>query len=373
MSKIRILFFIHDLMHGGAEKVLVNLANHLPSEHYDVTIATMFDVGINRQFIAPHIHYHGGFRHLFPGNSILFSYIPRAWLWKMLLPGEYDLAVAYLEGTTTRVLAGFPHATKRIAWVHGEQHTNKMRRGFRSMSEVPRVYDSYDHIVCVSQAVKDNFLSLCPTSTPVSILYNVNETDRIIAGGKETVEDSRFRTDLPTLIGVGKIISGKGFLRLARIHQRLLLDGIQHRIFLLGVGDQQHEIEAYCKEHHLESTFIFLGYNTNPYKYVAKCSAFVCSSFAEGFSTAATEAIVLGVPVLTTDVAGMKELLGEGNEYGIIVSNDEEALYQGLKKLLTTPGMLDDYQMRAKERGKMFSLQKTVFSHRQFFEEVLKS
>ena len=151
------------------------------------------------------------------------------------------------------------------------------------------------------------------------------------------------------------------------------MDGIQHRIYLLGVGDQQREIEAYCKEHHLESTFIFLGYDTNPYKYVAKCSAFVCCSFAEGFSTAATEAIVLGVPVITTEVAGMKELLGENNEYGIIVPNDEEALYQGLKKLLMTPGMLDDYRMRAGERGKMFSLQNTIFSHRQFFEGVLNS
>ena len=373
MSKIRILFFIHDLIHGGAEKVLVNLANHLPPEHYDVTIATMFDVGVNRQFIAPHIHYHGGFRHLLPGNSILFRYIPRVWLWKMLLPGEFDLAVAYLEGTTTRVLAGFPHATKRIAWVHVEQQSNGMQHGFRSMSEVRQVYDSYDHIVCVSQGVKDNFQSLCPTNTPVSVLYNVNETDRIIAGGKEPVEDSRFRTDFPTLIGVGKIIQGKGFFRLARIHQRLLLDGIQHRIYLLGVGDQQREIEAYCKEHHLESTFICLGYDTNPYKYVAKCSAFVCSSFAEGFSTAATEAIVLGVPVITTEVAGMKELLGENNEYGIIVPNDEEALYQGLKKLLTTPGMLDYYRNRAKEHGRMFSMQKTITSHQQFFEEVLKS
>ena len=359
-------------MHGGAEKVLVNLANHLPPEHYDVTIATMFNAGVNRQFIAPHVHYHGGFRHLFPGNSILFRYIPRTWLWKKLLPGEYDLAVAYLEGPPTRVLAGFPHATKRIAWVHVEQQANRMRQSFRSMSEVRRVYDSYDHIVCVSQGVKDNFLSLCPTGTPVSVLYNVNETERIIAGGKEIVEDSRFRTDLPTLIGVGKIKRSKGFLRLARIHQRLLRDGIQHRIYLLGVGDQQREIEAYCKEHHLESTFIFLGYDANPYKYVAKCSAFVCSSFAEGFSTAATEAIVLGVPVITTEVAGMKELLGENNEYGIIVPNDEEALYQGLKKLLTTPGMLDDYRKRAAKHGRKFSLDKTIFAHETLFGEILR-
>ena len=66
----------------------------------------------------------------------------------------------------------------------------------------------------------------------------------------------------------------------------------------------------------------FLGYQTNLYKYVAKCDLFVCASHAEGFSTAATEALILGVPVCTVEVSGMKEMLGENNEYGIITEND---------------------------------------------------
>ena len=53
-----------------------------------------------------------------------------------------------------------------------------------------------------------------------------------------------------------------------------------------------------------------LGYQTNPYKYVAKCDLFVCASFAEGFSTAATEALIVGTPVCTVEVSGMKEMLG---------------------------------------------------------------
>ena len=104
----------------------------------------------------------------------------------------------------------------------------------------------------------------------------------------------------------------------------------------------------------------FLGYQLNPYKYVAKCDLFVCASFAEGFSTAATEALIVGTPVCTVEVSGMKEMLGENNEYGLVVENNEEALYQGIKKLLDDPELLKHYKKKAAERGKMFSTEKTV-------------
>ena len=110
----------------------------------------------------------------------------------------------------------------------------------------------------------------------------------------------------------------------------------------------------------MEDSVTLLGYQTNPYKFVKNCDLFVCASLAEGFSTAATEALILGTPVVTVEVSGMKEMLGENNEYGIVTENNEDALYEGIKKMLTTPDLLDAYAAKAKERGKAFSTEKTV-------------
>ena len=55
--KKKILFLIPNLAHGGAERVLVNLANNLDSQKYDVTVQTLFNVGVNRQYLQPHVHY----------------------------------------------------------------------------------------------------------------------------------------------------------------------------------------------------------------------------------------------------------------------------------------------------------------------------
>ncbi len=53
----KILFFIPNLMHGGAEKVLVNLVNNLDRDKYNITLQTIFDVGVNKQYLKEDINY----------------------------------------------------------------------------------------------------------------------------------------------------------------------------------------------------------------------------------------------------------------------------------------------------------------------------
>ena len=119
-------------------------------------------------------------------------------------------------------------------------------------------------------------------------------------------------------------------------------------------------MEEYIQENNLSDNVVFLGYQTNPYKYVSKCDLFVCASYAEGFSTAATEALIVGTPVCTVEVSGMKEMLGENNEYGIVTENNEDALYEGIKTLIENPTLLADYKSKASLRAQKFSTTETV-------------
>ena len=65
----KVLFLIPNLAHGGAERVLVNLANNLDKNKFEVTIQTLFDVGVNRQYINQGVWYIPGYKKQFPGNS----------------------------------------------------------------------------------------------------------------------------------------------------------------------------------------------------------------------------------------------------------------------------------------------------------------
>jgi len=166
--------------------------------------------------------------------------------------------------------------------------------------------------------------------------------------------------DIVKLIAAGTLKQVKGFDRLLKIAKRLVENRFNFHLYLLGIGPMQNELEEYIKSNNLCDAVSLLGYDTNPYKYISKCDLFVCSSYSEGFSTAATEALIVGTPVVTVEVSGMKEMLGENNEYGVVTDNDEDALYEGIKKMLSTEGMLEDYAKRAEERGNFFSTDNTT-------------
>ena len=161
-------------------------------------------------------------------------------------------------------------------------------------------------------------------------------------------------------MSTGKIVPVKGYDRLARVQKRLVDSGYKTHVYILGEGKDRKEIEKYTEENSISDSFTFLGFQNNPYRYVARADLFVCSSRREGFSTSTTEALVVGIPVCTVEVSGMKEMLGENNEYGLITENNEEALYEGIKKLMDDPDMLMRYRNLAMEKGKLFSIDESV-------------
>lgn len=357
----KVLFLIPNLSVGGAEKVLVNLVNNLDKTKFDITVQVLFAGGVNERFLKSHIRLKYCFKKTFRGNShILKMFSPKV-LYKKFIKEHYDIVVSYLEGPTARIVSGCTDEdTKLVSWIHCKQETkSKLAYSFRSFSEAKKCYEKYDNTVCVSKGVKDVFVKTLDFSGEIEVLYNTNETVDILRAASEKLEKDIDKIDKNMCI-VGKIAINKGVDRILRIHRRLLSEGINIHLYYLGVGPEEDNLKAYIAKEGIENKVTFLGYQTNPYKYVRACDLFVCASLAEGFSTAATEALIVGTPVVTVDVFGMKEMLGENNEYGLVTENSEEALYEGIKKMLTTPGMLEDYAKRADERGKYFSTENTV-------------
>ena len=246
---------------------------------------------------------------------------------------------------------------------------DKLAASFRSEKEARACYDRFDQTVCVSQYVHDDFCQLLNFQKPCRVLYNTVESEKILTGASEAapelVDDGKIR-----LIAVGTLKQSKGYLRLLQIIKRLCEEQYPIHLYILGIGPLRQEMEEYICRNELQSTVTLLGYQTNPYKYVSKCDLFVCASFAEGFSTAATEALIVGTPVCTVEVSGMKEMLGENNEWGIVTENSEEALYQGIKELLDEPALRAHYKEQAAERGKMFSTEKTVRAVEEMLENL---
>ena len=352
--------------------MLVNLVNNMDRSKFDITVQVLFKGGVNEQFLKSDIKFKYYYKKQFRGNSKYFCLFSPEKLYKKFIKEKYDITVSYLEGPTARIVSGCPDKdTKLVSWIHVEQHTkDQLSSSFRSFSEAEKCYNKYDMTVCVSEYVKRDFSNILDFRKPIQVLYNTNETNQILEKSDERIDDYVFDESCKTIVAVGTLKKSKGFDRLIRIHKKLLDNSIDNKVIILGRGSEKDNLQNLINEYGVSNSCKLLGYNTNPYKYIKKSDIFVCTSFAEGFSTAATEALILGTPVVTVEVSGMKEMLGENNEYGIVTDNDENALYEGIKKMLTTPNLLKDYAAKAKERGEKFSTEKTVKAAEKMLESL---
>ncbi|MBR2023659.1 MAG: glycosyltransferase, partial [Clostridia bacterium] len=283
--KKKVLFLIPNLAGGGAEKVLVNLVNNLSQDKFDVTLQTLFDVGVNKQYLLPHVRYIGGWKRQPRGMTQLMKLFSPKFLYKRIIKEKYDIVVSYLEGPTARIVAGCADEnTKTVCWIHVEFLGLKNASvGFRSISEAREAYGSFDKIIAVANTVRDDFKRWIPVKNAIDVLYNTNETEQIIQKGQEEVNEVCFLTDKPIVCSVARLRPEKGFDTLLKVHRRLILEGFEHRLYILGEGSEREKLEKMIKEYSLDDSVYLLGFRKNPYAYVAKADLYVCSSLREGF------------------------------------------------------------------------------------------
>lgn len=356
-----ILFLIPSLGGGGAERVLVNLVNNLDQTKFDIYVQTLFDIGINRRFISEGITYIPGIKKQFAGNTWIMKLLSPKMLYKLVVRRRYDIVVSYLEGPTARIVAGCPFKDSAlVSWIHREQGDAKTAsRSFRSFAEAQECYGRFGSTAFVSCSVQADLESVFEFRGQKMVLYNVIEDEQIRAKAREEVNDF-IKPDGICVFTIGRLSDEKGYDRLVRIHAKLLNDGLLHQLFVLGEGPERGALERKIHECGVKNTFHLLGFKENPYKYLSLADLFVCSSRREGFSTAVTEALILGIPVVSTRCSGAEELLGRNGEYGIVTNNDEDSLERGIRKMLISTATLTHYRRAASERALSISKTETL-------------
>ena len=365
----KVLFFIESLAGGGAEKVLTTLVQHLDRSKFDVTVCVVSGGGKYEEEVKRNCRYKALLST--PSNSLskvlyfikhhlIYKWLPMWLVYKMFIPKRNDVEVAFVEGFATKILSFScnKHARK-YAWVHTDLSKNHWTDNvYKNREEETCCYGRYDRVLGVSNTVCAAFQKELPlVNVPVMTMYNVIDSEEILSKSQEPLEKKEKRGI--RLVTAGRLEFQKGYIRLLRIVDRLMHEGSDIELWILGEGSERIVLEQYIEEHHLQERVSLLGFQPNPYKYLATGDLFVCSSLAEGYSTAVAEALILGLPVVTTDCSGMSELLRNG-ECGIITDNNEEALYEGMKQVLNTPDMLKFYTEKAKERGMDFSVDRLI-------------
>lgn len=366
----KILFFLESLAGGGAEKVLTDIVCNLDKSQYDITVCTVTDKGVYEEKVKSCCNYKSlikmdsyskglfGKLSVWLKTKIIYKF-PAKFVYKLFVKDKYDIEVAFIEGFATKFIANSSNAnSKKIAWVHTDMKINSYAdSSFSTPEEHKQCYKKYDSIVCVSNYVKEVFEKKFFSSNSIVVKYNpVDEID-IVKKASETCDIKRTKN---LILGtIGRLTEQKGYLRLLQCINEVKKINDDFCLWIIGDGNERPVLEQYINQNNLNDNVKLLGFHSNPYKYLAKSDAFICSSYAEGFSTAATESLILGKPIFTVECSGMKELFGN-YKCGEIVPNDDDNLFLMLKNIVTGVYDLANYENDIAKRKYDFKISKRI-------------
>lgn len=373
MKKLTIV--IHSLRGGGAERVLVNLLRGLDRSDFSINLILyerVFDYPLPDKVEVASLDIEAS-RNLFKLiKGFVLKIIRLALLFRRNRP---DIIFSLLSSTNVAVIiAKLLSGTKNkvIVSEHTYPSVNLSNETYGGITRlfIKSCYPKADKIIAVSASIKQDLVSNFHfPETKIEVVYNPVDIGEIEKLSEEAVEHPWFQGEIPVIVSVGRLTRQKGYPHLLRAFSIVRKD-LHCRLSIIGEGEDHTKLLNLAKDLGIEGEVEFLGFQRNPFKYMARSSLFVLSSLYEGFPNVLLEAMALGLPVISTDCpSGPGEII-EDQKNGILVPvKEERALAGAIITVMADKGMREILGRGARLRAGDFALEKIVNDYKRVFNE----
>lgn len=133
-------------------------------------------------------------------------------------------------------------------------------------------------------------------------------------------------------VTMGRLSPEKDHEKLLRAFKEIYTKKKDSMLYIIGEGILETHLKELTYNLGLQENVIFTGQLTNPYSLIYQCDCFILSSNHEGQPMVLLENLIIGMPIIATDIPGNRSILQEG--YGLIVENSVNGLIQGMEKYL---------------------------------------
>lgn len=318
-SCAKITLFIPTLEGGGAERMMVNLANAFAARGYSVDLVSASASGVYLHEVRPDIRVIdlGARRVLFslPG---LIRYLrrerPPVLLSALNHANVVALCARMLARTRTRV---FVSERNVIRSEFGNRPSFSERVVLTLMR---RLYPRADGAIAVANGVAADLVQVIGLDAArVHTIYNPVVTDGLEElASRDTPHPWLEPGEPPVVLGVGRLTAQKDFATLIRAF-RLVRDERVCRLVILGEGEERNDLQDLIAELGLTDCVLLPGFQANPFAWMSRAAVFVLSSKWEGLPGVLIQAMACGAPVVSTDChSGPREIL-EGGKWGRLV------------------------------------------------------
>lgn len=348
------LTFVTSTLHaGGAERVISLLANSFCQKGYEVEIVCInkhlvfypIDEKVKVWFAEDEVKSLSILKKLFWLRNHIKNDRPDVVIAFML--EVYCVTLASLIGVSVPVISSeridphfFGRAKGLLRWL-------LLRRTTHLVVQTVRIKDFYSaklqsRTTIIPNPVTDKVFSLTPTL----------KQKRIIA--------------------VGRLAYQKNYPMMFRAFAKVHHDFPDWQLVVYGNGPQKEEIRGVIERLGMEGHIILAGKSDHVVEEMNKSSLFVMSSDYEGMSNALLEAVCVGLPVISTDVSGARDLITEGVNGYIVPVGNERALTLALSSMLSSPEKMDEMGRQSKALAPRFREEQIVGQWEELIKKVVR-
>lgn len=355
--KKKLLFLTVKFDTGGTEKVTYDIITRLNPDKYDITLMSMYGGGYYWDHLPEYVHKKFFFPKFIRYVIRYVTTFPATLVHRTFIHEKYDVEIACGDDIPSRVIGHSPNLdSKKIAWIHMDvQERGYQGYEMRTAEGRKRFYRNFHKIVNVSNDCERKFCEKFGSDLPTCVIYNPVPADDIRAQAAAhpafALPEGKFN-----IVCIGRFTPQKGFDRLLDAVHHIRRKGINgFAVTILGDGYERPMLEQKIREYGLEDQVRLGGYVENPYAILRQADLFLLSSRDESFSLAVAEAMVLGIPVMSTRCTGPVELLKDG-EAGLLVANSTEGILDGLERVLTEVSFYKELCAKAQENKNNFNI-----------------
>lgn len=364
-----ILFIQESMSGGGAEKVLSTILKHLDLEKFNVTLLLLYGNGPYMKAIPKEIETYWlfpSYQH-FAGRVIthfgrIRNFTRKHLALKKLKEKKFDTVISFMEGPSLKLHSQIMNLGKKhCTWIHCNQKTHRWYGKWLSLKEEKDIYRRMDCIAVVSNGVNEAFTQMFDTTAKLQVIHNPVEIDKT---NLSSIKKNNSDHNTLRILNIGRLVEAKRQDRLLEAARILKSTGLDFHIDILGSGPLENNLKELSKSLNVADVVKFHGFIENPVHYFLASDIFCLSSDTEGYPMVVGEALSLGIPVVSTKVNGVEEMLANGG--GILTEKSPEDIAAALKTLIENPRKLNELKEEAAKISGDFNIESSIKIIEQF-------
>ncbi|MDQ3776536.1 MAG: glycosyltransferase family 4 protein [Pseudomonadota bacterium] len=369
---MRLLFFMHSLSGGGAERVTANLANYWAAKGWPVTIVTLTPRSLDFYELDPAVErialeLAGESRNVLAG---LWKNLHRVRaLRQVLRQVQPDIAVAAMS-TANVILALATRGLANVCAIGAERtHPPQLPLGAQWGALRRSTYGQLAAVVALTQESAD-WLRMHTSAKRITIIPNMALWPLAVQAPRLSPETVRV-ADRHILLAVGRLAKEKGFDWLIEAFRALAQKYYDWILVILGEGLERRALETHVQAAGLDGRVFMPGRAGNVGEWYERADLYVMSSRFEGFPNTLAEAMAHGLPAVSFDCdTGPRDIIRPEVDGLLVPPGNVDALTAALDRVMGDAALRVQFSTRAIEARERFSMDRIAGMWEEFFAEV---